>query len=97
MPDEKLSLSQALVQALRTCQKCQAICDKPTCGSCRTRLKARPVKDVIDAALELWTSPAGRTPRATASAQLLYLVRRGLAAKPERGMVVAAFPKEAGS
>lgn len=90
----KLSLSQALVQALRTCVKCGEVVQAPTCGSCRTRLKPRPVKDVIDAALELWESPAGKTPRATASAQLLYITRDGLAAKPERGMVVAAFPKK---
>ena len=87
---KKMSLSEALVQALRTCQKCGAITEKATC-SCKTKLRARPVKEVIDGALKVWSSPAGKTPRATASAQLLYLVRKGLAEKPERGMVIVKF------
>ena len=88
-----MSLRQTLLDVLRRCEKCGAQVESTKC-SCGARLKPRSVKEVIDAALELWTSPAGKTPRATASAQLLYLTRKGLAAKPERGMVVAAFPKE---
>lgn len=93
MADErKPSLSEALVQVTRTCAKCGAVAESMKC-SCGARLKARPVKEVIDQALALWQSPAGKTPKATASSRLLDLARKGLVVKPERGLVLAQFPK----
>ncbi len=90
----KMSLSAALLAALRTCPACGAQVESPKC-SCGARLKPRPVKDVIRQALATWVSPAGKSPAATASTQLLYMQRRGECSKPERGMVVAGFPKAA--